>query len=469
MPMKTLIFLSLLGSLGCSDDLSPNQPPTYKAETDDSGTDQGDDARVETDPETDRIPSTSSDTTIEPDLDTVENPAEPNSPPVDSTTPEKPDTGEGTTAPTPPTGRSLALPIGIENINDSPMKLATTQTLLRFVTRTTITIDRFYFGFRLQGADCDKQGTLGSGAGNGGIIFGSIVSIDPGTGLPGAAIVSESINGCERFNEAYTELQNKSLPTLVWINARATLEANRLYGFVVRNSDMAPATNFFSFTMPIADTVLAGPHAKNNLDANAKGAILGMDPRELVAWSADSGKSWKFGSENGQFLSYMNNSDKLHPATRVPEYGFRLSSGANLAGQPYYALGDDCVGCTITFANAASKLSLTQLGAFTSSGTNVGTLTITNSKSAASASCTPAQGYGYRSCKLPGVFTVEKGDSYTIKASGSVEVLRLDNAQQLLFPDVGTTASEFRMFQASPAAGTKARDVPQIWAAADSI
>jgi hypothetical protein len=472
--MKTLLLLclhiSLLGTLGCSDELSSNAPPSYKVDSNRPPSDQGDDAVGQPrEPETDRIPSTTSNTTIESELGPIENPAEPSRPPAESSTPSMPENSSGTVPIIPSTGRSLALPIGAVNSSDSPMKLAATQMLLRFVPRSTISVDRVYFGFKLQGAECDNQGSSGSGAGNGGILSASIVTIDSLTGLPGSTIVSESVPACERFNEAYAELQNKALPEFAWINAKITLEANTLYGLIVRNSDKTPATHYFSLNMPIADANLAGPHAKNSLDPNAKGAILNMDPRELIAWSEDNGRNWKFGHENGPYLSYVNNIDKLHPATRVPQYGFRLSNGGNLAGQPYSASADRCIDCSVTYANAPIKLSLTQLGAFTSSTGDVGSLTITHATTAATASCTPAEGYGFRSCKLSAPFPIAKGESYTLRASGSVEILRFNSSQQSLFPEVGTIESDFRMFQSIPGTGTHAGDIPQIWAAPDLI
>jgi hypothetical protein len=358
--------------------------------------------------------------------------------------------------------RAASVPIGIENVNDSPMKAANYRTMLRFVPGAAIAIDRVYFGFKLRGATCWDAGQAGYGAGDGGTLRASLVQIDPSTGLPGAAIATETVNGCARHNEAASELGGD--PVLVWVNLRASLAPGKMYGLIVANAHAEPAKNFFSFNMPLADTALAGPHARNELDASAPGAVLSLDPREHVAWSADNGVSWQYGSANGQYRSYMNDHDTAHPATRLPQYGFRLIGGETLAAQPYYAYSDDCTGCTAAYANARYARTFTVVGGFIASGTSVGTLTLTNTTTGAHSSCTPPAGYGFRTCKLPVAVAVARGQSYQVSSTGSVEIMRMDNPQRLLFPRVGTANGELRAYQPNPAPGTNGKDVPSLWA-----
>lgn len=365
-------------------------------------------------------------------------------------------------------GRAAAIPVGIENVNDSPMKAAGYRSLLRFVPLNTINIDRFYFGFKLRGANCYDAGLAGYGRGDGGLLRGSLVEINQATGLPSTEIASETINACTRYNQAKTEFGGAN-PVLVWTNARATLEAGKMYGFIVSNAHTDPQNNFFSFNAPLADTSLAGPHTRNELNPNAKGAILSLDPREHIAWSEDSGISWRYGSLNGQYRSYMNDRDTAHPATRMPQYGFRLTNNTTVGAQPYYAYSVDCAGCTVAYANARYARTFTELGGFTASGTNVGTLTITNTSTGLQSNCTPTQGYGYRVCKLASPLTVYQGQTYTIKSTGIVEIMKMDQSQRLLFPQVGTANGELRAYQPNPAAGTNAKDVPGLWAGPLSV
>ncbi len=361
-------------------------------------------------------------------------------------------------------GRVTANPIGIENVNDSPLKASNYQALLRFVPRTSISIDRFYFGFKLQGANCWDAGNAGYGAGDGGLVKGTLVEINQATGLPSTQIASETVNGCTRHNAAMAEVGGGTTSVLVWVNTPANLEAGKMYGLIVSNVHSNPANNFFSFNMPLADTSLAGPHARNELNANATGALLSLDPREHVAWSENNGSSWQYGSLNGQYRSYMNDHDTAHPATRMPQYGFRLTNGTKLAGQPYYAYSDDCSNCTTAYANAKFMRAFSELGAFTASGNNVGTLTITNTSSGEQSSCTPSIGYGFRKCSLSTPITVFQGQTYTVRASGSVEIMKMDYSQRFLFPGVGTSNGELRTYQPNPASETNKEDVPSIWA-----
>lgn len=360
------------------------------------------------------------------------------------------------------TYRARALPIGIENVNDSPLKAASYRTLLRFVPDRTITIDRIYFGFKLRGATCWDHNNAGYGAGDGGTMHAQLVNIDSRTGLPTTDIVTETVNACTRHEEAVAELGG--VPVLAWANTPATLEAGVMYGLILSNVHAQPETNFYSFNMPLADTELAGPHARNELDKRAQGAIMGLDPREHVAFSDDHGATWKYGSENGQYRSYMNDKDFAHPATRIPQYGFRLTDGTNLAVQPYYAYKDDCVDCTVAYANARYARTFTEVGGFIASEVGVGTLTLTNTSTGERASCTPPQGYGLARCTLPQAITVARGDSYTIHATGAVEIMRMDRPQRVLFPGVGSADGELRGYQPNPAPGTNAKDLPSLWA-----
>jgi hypothetical protein len=361
-------------------------------------------------------------------------------------------------------GRARALSsIGIENVNDSPLKASNYRTLLRFVPRTTMSVDRVYFGFKLRGANCWDAGNAGYGAGDGGLMLVRLVSIDKTTGLPTAEIDSETVNGCTRHNQAKAEANNQ-IPALVWASLQATLKAGKMYGLIVSNVHADPAHHYFSFNAPIGDAELAGPHGRNELSRYAKGAVMSLDPREHVAWSEDSGQSWRYGKANGQYLSYINDHDTNHPAIRFPQYGFRLASGSTVPGQPYYAYSVDCAGCTVAHGNAVTGRDLMQVGGYTAGNSGIGTLTLKNLSTGKQSSCTPAQGYGFNQCTLPTAVRVEPGQAYSISATGSVELMKMDYSMRLLFPQVGHSSSDFPAYQPSPAPGTNKEDVPNLWA-----
>jgi hypothetical protein len=357
-------------------------------------------------------------------------------------------------------GRGGAIPVGIENVNGSALRAAEHHALLRFVPDGDLDIDRLYFGFKLRGASCREPGAAENGGGDGGVLQGRLVDIDVSTGLPGASIVEETVDACARHAEA--EAETNATPVLAWLSLRARLVGGRLYGLIVQNAHADPENNFFSFQMPIADAELAGPQSRNELDPQARGGVMALDPREHVAWSTDAGATWQYGAENGEYASFVDD-DRAHPAARIPQYGFRLTSGENLAGQPYYAYSTDCEACTVAYVGARSASSVTELGGFTAQS-DVGTLTLTNTATSVSASCTPGPGYGFRTCTLEGPVMVAAGESYTIHASGSVELMRMDGSQRVQFPDVGTEMGEHRAYQPDPAPGTDAKDVPSLWA-----
>ena len=363
------------------------------------------------------------------------------------------------------TDEGAAIPVGIENVNGSALRAANHVALLRFVPAQDLEIDRVYFGFKLRGASCWEPGLAQNGAGDGGVLQGRLVQIDPVSGRPGATIDEETADACTRHSEA--EAETNATPVLAWLNLNAELLRGRMYGLLVQNAHAAPNENFFSFQMPIADAELAGPQSRNELDPNASGGVMALDPREHVAWSTDGGKSWLYGADNGEYASFIAE-DPARPAARIPQYGFRLTSGKNVAAQPYYAYKTGCEGCTVAYASATAARRVTTLGGFTAqSDSSVGTLTLTNTDTSASGACTPAPGYGFRTCKLAAALTVAVGESYTIRSSGSVELMRLDESQRTLFPDVGTTSGEHRAYQPGPAPGTDAKDVPSLWAATD--
>jgi hypothetical protein len=359
-----------------------------------------------------------------------------------------------------------AIPVGIANVNGSALRAAEQVALLRFVPKRNLEIDRVYFGFKLRGASCWDAGGAENGGGDGGLLRGRLVEIDTATGLPGVSIDEETVEACTRHAEAETE--TGATPVLAWLNLRAQLAGGKMYGLLVQNAHAEPDGNFFSFQTPIADAQLAGPQSRNELDPEARGGVMSLDPREHVAWSIDAGKTWLYGAENGEYASFIAE-DPAHPATRIPQYGFRLTSGETVAGQPYYAYKTECQDCTLAYAAAPAARRVTVLGGFTAQADgDVGTLTLTNTDTSASGSCTPPRGYGARTCRLAAAVAIAAGDSYTLHASGSVELMRLDESQRALFPDVGTNADEHRAYQPDPAPGTDAKDVPSLWAATDS-
>ncbi|HEX2880003.1 MAG TPA: hypothetical protein VHO25_10770, partial [Polyangiaceae bacterium] len=157
------------------------------------------------------------------------------------------------------TNRANSLPIGIEDVNNSPMSSATYRALLRFVPDATVSIDRLYFGFNVRGASCRDPGAATDGDGDGGVLVASLVNIDSTTGLPSTPIDREEVGACARYDEVQAAIG--STPVLVWVNLTATLDGGKMYGLVIENGATNPTVDYFSFHMPLADVQLAGPQA----------------------------------------------------------------------------------------------------------------------------------------------------------------------------------------------------------------
>jgi hypothetical protein len=132
--------------------------------------------------------------------------------------------------------------------------------------------------------------------------------------------------------------------------------------------------------------------------------------------------------------------------------------------QPYYAYGTTCTGCAVTRLNARHARTFGELGGFTADDEGVGTLTIENTSTGETASCTPASRFGFCTCRLAEPVSVAVGEDYTLRTSGSVEVMELDLSQRTLFPRVGTRDDALSARQDAAAAGTQQRDVPSLWA-----
>jgi hypothetical protein len=110
--------------------------------------------------------------------------------------------------------------------------------------------------------------------------------------------------------------------------------------------------NFFSVNTLFDSRGIAGANGRNTRSARAQDVFYGLDPRELVVTSRNSGASWRFG-------------DIHHLPTYVERYadGFR-------AGQPYLYPTCPCPGAvngeaTMVFPHVPHSWIIRQLGAYT--------------------------------------------------------------------------------------------------------
>lgn len=289
----------------------------------------------------------------------------------------------------------------------------------RFVLDKPTTIDRWYYAINAEGATC-VGGRTGYGSGNGGTEFGRIVEVDQATGFPTSKILAqESVNGCTAHDRTISEFGLSKTHQAHFVQfTPVALEAGKMYAFLLSNTDANPGNggskgggNHTSPNLNFAKLSEMGPHGKNTLDANAPGALYGYDPRETTMWSKDGGASWLFG---GQVGWYDNGGD----IGKMWVVGYR-SGGKNIAhGYTYMNWPDASTGASITYKNVPKAVTLTDAGG-ASSG-SVGVVTVTNTSTGVSAT-TPSLGSGVPVGKLSKPVPVAVGQSYTIKASGSVD------------------------------------------------
>jgi hypothetical protein len=140
------------------------------------------------------------------------------------------------------------------------------------------------------------------------------------------------------------------------------------YATVVRNADPAPARNFTSVNFLFASAGVVGANGRNERSPAAQDSYYGLDPREVVGYSRDGGRTWALpGGPYGQ------------PRGRnfLPTYLQEYDSGG-LEGQPYYRTDGPATTAsrTMVFGNVNSPWTIRALGAVVERA-GTGTLTLT--------------------------------------------------------------------------------------------
>ena len=281
------------------------------------------------------------------------------------------------------------------------------------------TIDRWYYAVNGEGADC-VDGRDGYGSGDGGIEYGRIVDVDPATGLPGDQVLgAEKVNGCDAHQRSQREFGLQDTHQVHYVEfAPVTLEANRMYAFVLSNDDSDPGQgggdsdgNHMSPNLNFADLEDMGPHAANTLDPQAPGAAYGLDPRETTMWTQDSGETWRFGDEVGWY-DVGNGEGRMWPG------GYRIVDGPDVPNGWIYMNWPDEGRASITYTATAGVTLTTAGGA--SQDSDVGSITVENLTTGESAS-TAGLGSGLVSGPLDRPLQVAEGQKYVVSTDGRVD------------------------------------------------
>lgn len=126
------------------------------------------------------------------------------------------------------------------------------------------------------------------------------------------------------------------------------------FATVVRNADPDPRANYFSVNFLYQAGGVLGANGRNERSPHAKDVYYGLDPRELVGFSADGGRHWQLPIAGAPYL---------------PTYVEAFADGRRL-GQPYLYPNCPCPGdvtgtVTMVFPRAPKGWTIRALGAYT--------------------------------------------------------------------------------------------------------
>jgi hypothetical protein len=329
----------------------------------------------------------------------------------------------------------------------------------RFVLDEDTTIDRWYFAINGEGADC-VDGRDGYGAGDGGTHLGRIVEVDQDTGLPAATLAAEEVNACDAYERAQDEFELNDRHQAHYVEfAPVSLEAGRMYAFVLANTDPEPGDgggdatgNHMSPNLNFADLDDMGPHARNTLDPSAPGAAYGVDPRETTMWSEDQGTTWQFGDEVGWY-GKDDGDGGMWPS------GYRVAGGADVPHGWTYMNWPEEGPASVSYTAPVDGLLLEAGGASTEG--DVGVVTVKNVDTGMSAS-TADLGTGLVNSGLDRPVPVARGQTYVVSTEGDVDTGSADEWEKIF--DLSTPGSG-RVVSTCPDCRADA-DRPMLYAAA---
>jgi hypothetical protein len=367
-----------------------------------------------------------------------------------------------------PASAARDIPIGVHNLNgarnqDGPNRI----WAMRFVIDHDAKIDRLFTGFNMEGVYTDHSnnpapvelrtrqidkgygsppaptnlpagwttgtGRIDYGHGNGGQVRARIVPMNAdGTPNLNQVLAQDTFFPVERYIATKSEFAIGDRAGLVYSRfGGVALSAHTPYWVIYQNIDPNPGMNYVSYNSPVIKDSEAGPNARNTLDANAPGAIMGLDPREVVAWTWDSGGTWTWGREvggGGPFIpgDYVG-STTSDDGTRLPWYAWQETGTTKLkSNQPFMSYPDSSGSYTVRYLNAPHDVTLTNAGGYAPIGSNIGVVTVRNTRTGQTGK-TVALGSGIKRGALDQPVTIVKGDTYEVTNSGVVWKEQGDN------------------------------------------
>jgi hypothetical protein len=270
---------------------------------------------------------------------------------------------------------SLATPAPADAVLPAPVAAGTSaanidlnsagrRVLVRWVARSTGTLTALHLRLEADGSNCDRTGRTGYGLGNGGSWHVTTHRVLP-DGRPDQAttLATQDFRPCDAPKSVADVPQG-----IVRLAMRLAVRRGEEYATVIANGDPEPARNYSSTNFLYTSSGLLGANARNERSPLATDSYYGLDPRELVGFSKDGGRSWALpgGSYGG-----------LGGRSFLPTYLQEYADG-QITGQPYYYSSPGASGAdrTMVFQNIRRSWTISELGAYTARAGR-GTLTLT--------------------------------------------------------------------------------------------
>lgn len=222
-----------------------------------------------------------------------------------------------------------------------------TWALQRWVARRSGVLRRLYFYVKVEGSDrCPYGGRSGYAGGSSGRLLATTHPV-LANGRPNMRRVLA--------RRVFRPCGNDNGET-VWLPHNRRVKKGREYATVVRNVAANPRRDYFSTNYLFHRSGVLGANGRNVRSPRGKNAYHGLDPREVVGYSTNGGRTWRlpggpYGGRNG--------------AAFLPTYLQEYATGPAL-GQPYSWSRDAIGTVTMVFPRVRRPWKITHLGAYVS-------------------------------------------------------------------------------------------------------
>jgi len=234
---------------------------------------------------------------------------------------------------------------------------AARRVMVRWVARRTALLSALHLRIEAGGADCRLDTRSGYGAGNGGS-WHAVTYPVTASGLPDTSrpLTTQDFRPCSASTAVADVRQG-----VVRLAMNLPVLQGQELATVISNTDPSAGTNWTSTNFLYTSTGLVGANARNERDASATDSYYGLDPREVVGFSSNSGGSWTIPATPG---------DPGYLPTYIQEY-----SEGDFEGQPYYYTQAVAAQTTMVYKGSSVPSTIRGLGAF-ASGTATGGLLV---------------------------------------------------------------------------------------------